>query len=173
MLPTHGSARILRPARRLHILFGLVVALALDLFPWGRVPGVPGFTALVLTFWCVREPLQVGLISAFVLGIVIDVAQGSVMGQHALSYVVLAFGAVTLSRRILWFTYFGQALHVLPLLLLAQITQMVVGLAAGGEFPGWSYFLSSFVSTALWYPLGLLLLWPQFRPDEKDENRPI
>ena len=55
--------------------------------------------------------------AAFVLGLLMDVADGSVMGQHALAYVLLAFAAGGLSRRILWFPLSQQALHVLPLLL--------------------------------------------------------
>jgi rod shape-determining protein MreD len=35
------------------------------------------------------------------------------------------------------------------------------------------WLLSSFVAVALWYPLTYLLLLPQFRPAERDDNRPI
>jgi len=48
-----------------------------------------------------------------------------------------------------------------------------VRLLAGAEFPGWSYFLSSFSGAALWTPLSLLLLLPQYQPVERDDNRPI
>jgi rod shape-determining protein MreD len=105
--------------------------------------------------------------------LIMDVAYGAAMGQHALAYVVLAFLASSLSRRILWFPLFQQALHVLPMLLVMQAVMVVVRLLGGAEFPGWSYFLSSFIATLLWLPLTYLLLVPQFRPAEKDENRPI
>jgi len=173
MQPTHSSRRILLPARQWFILLSLLIALLLNLIPSGHFPGIPDWVALALAFWCVREPLRVGMSLAFLLGILMDVVDASIMGQHALAYVIVAFGATTLSRRILWFPLGEQALHILPLLLLMQAVIVVVRMIAGADFPGFSYFLSSFVATLLWYPLTYLLLLPQYQPMEKDENRPI
>jgi rod shape-determining protein MreD len=46
-------------------------------------------------------------------------------------------------------------------------------LALGAEFPGMTYFLSSLVGALFWHPINYLLLLPQYRPAERDENRPI
>jgi rod shape-determining protein MreD len=171
--PTHSSRRILLPARSWFIWFSLLLALFLNLVPLGRMPGVPDWIGLVLAFWCIHQPLKIGMGAAFFLGLLMDVADGSVMGQHALAYVWLAFAAGGLSKRILWFPLVEQALHVLPMLLAMQIVMMAVRLFGGGEFPGFLWFLSSFSATALWYPLTFVLLLPQYRPVERDENRPI
>jgi len=170
---THSSRRILLPASSWFIYLSLTVALVLELIPFGRLPGVPDWLALVLVFWCIHQPLKVGMGAAFFFGTLLDVANGSVMGQHALAYVILAFAAGGLSRRILWFPLAQQALHVLPLLLVTQLLMLVLRLLTGAEFPGLGYFLSSLVGTLLWYPLNYLLLLPQYRPVERDENRPI
>ena len=111
--------------------------------------------------------------AAFFFGLAMDVANASVMGQHALAYVLLAFAAGGLSRRILWFPVVSQALHVLPLLLGTQLVMLMIRLVTGAEFPGLPYFLSSFVAILLWHPLNYLLLLPQYRAVEHDENRPI
>ena len=172
--PTHSSNRILLPVRGWFIFLTLMVALFLDLIPVGWLPGVPDFVALTLAFWCVREPFKVGMAAAFLLGIAMDVASASVMGQHSFAYVLLAFAASGLSRRILWFPLTRQALHILPLLLCTQLVMFVVRMAAGAANPGWLYFLSSFTASLLWYPLTYLLLVPQYQSAmEKDENRPI
>ncbi|HEX8964412.1 MAG TPA: rod shape-determining protein MreD [Rhodocyclaceae bacterium] len=173
MQPTHSSRRILLPARGWFIWFSLFLALFLNLIPFGRLPLVPDWVALVLAFWCIHQPLRIGMGSAFLLGLVMDIADSSVMGQHALAYVPLAFAAAGLSRRILWFPLAHQALHVLPMLLAAQIIMVVARMLGGGEFPGIAYFLSSFVAAGLWYPLTYVLLLPQYQPVERDENRPI
>lgn len=173
MQPTHRSNRILQPARPWFIHLSLIVALGLSYIPTGRLPGVPDWVALVLAFWCVREPRRVGMGTAFVFGLLIDIGQGAAMGQHALAYVVLAYLATALSRRVLWFPSIQQALHVLPLLLIAQAIMVVVRVLAGAEFPGWWYFASSFTSMLLWIPLNILLLLPQYQPVERDANRPI
>ncbi|AVR87090.1 rod shape-determining protein MreD [Thauera aromatica] len=173
MQPTHRSSRILLPVKLWFVVLSLFVALGLEYIPTGRLPGLPGWVALVLAFWCVREPLRIGMGTGFVLGLLVDVGLGAAMGQHALAYVVLAYSANRLARRVLWFPPWQQAVHVLPLLLLSQALMMGVRLLAGAEFPGWSYFLSSFSAAVLWTPLSFLLLLPQYQPVERDDNRPI
>ena len=173
MQPTHSSNRILLPVKGWFIFLTLVVAIFLDIIPVGRLPILPDFVALALAFWCVREPLRVGMSAAFLLGIAMDVSSGSIMGQHSLAYVLLSFAAGGLSKRILWFPLAQQALHILPLLAGTQLVMFIVRMMAGGEFPGILYFFSSVTATLLWYPLTYLLLLPQFQPHEKDENRPI
>jgi rod shape-determining protein MreD len=172
--PTNTSNRILLPARGWFIAFTLILAFFLDLIPLGRLPGVPDWLTLVLVFWCIHQPLKVGMGAAFVLGLAMDVNDGSLMGQHALAYVLLAFAAGGLSRRILWFPLWEQALHVLPLFLGAQLVMLLVRLVSGGEFPGILWFLSSITATVIWHPITYLLLLPQYRSVEaRDENRPI
>ena len=171
--PNHSSRRILLPARTWFIYFSLCVAFTLNLMPPGQIPGIPDWLALVLAFWAIHQPLKVGMGAAFFFGLLMDASSASVMGQHALAYVLLAFTAGGLSRRILWFPLGEQALHVLPLLLGTQLLMLVLRLAMGAEFPGLIYFLSSFVATLLWYPLNYVLLLPQYQPVERDENRPI
>jgi rod shape-determining protein MreD len=171
--PTHSSRRILLPVKQWFILFSLAVGFFLNLIPLGHAIGVPDWVALVLAFWCVREPQRVGMGTAFAAGLVMDVAAGSVMGQHPLAFLLLAFAAGGLSRRILWFPLAKQALHVLPLLLATQLVMVVVRLAGGADFPGWGYFLGSLTGALLWFPITFVLLLPQYQPVEKDENRPI
>jgi len=172
MQPTHSSRRILLPARPWFIYLSLIIALVLVYVPTGHFP-VPDWVALVLVFWCIREPRRVGMFTGFVCGLLVDIGLGAAMGQHALAYVVLTFMASSLSRRVLWFGMLEQALQVLPMLLIAQAIMVGVRLVAGAEFPGWTYFLSSVTAAALWGPVSLLLLLPQFQPTERDDNRPI
>lgn len=171
--PTHSSNRILLPARNWFILLSILAALLINLIPFGRFPGIPDWVALVLVFWSIHQPLKVGMGTAFLLGLAVDVAHGSVMGQHALAYVLLAFAAGALSRRILWFPLGQQALQVLPMLLGAQLVMMLAGMLGDGEFPGLAWFLSSVVGALLWPPLTYLLLLPQYQPVDRDDNRPI
>jgi rod shape-determining protein MreD len=173
MQPTHSSRRILLPVKAWFIFLTLACATLANVVPFGRLPVLPDWVALVLTFWCIREPLKVNMGVAFLLGLIMDVADASIMGQHALAYVLLAFTAGELSRRILWFPLFEQALHVFPMLLGTQLIMLITRLIAGAEFPGLLWFVGSLVGAALWHPLTYLLLLPQYRPVERDDNRPI
>lgn len=171
--PSFSSRRILRPVRPWFIWLSLIAALLLNLMPLGRAPLLPDWVALVLCFWCVREPLRVGMGAAFVLGLTMDVGYGSLMGQHALAYVLLAYTAGTFSRRILWFGPLQQSLHVLPMLVGTQLVMLCVRLATDADFPGLAYFAGSVIATLLWHPISFVLLLPQYRPEDKDDNRPI
>ena len=164
---------LLLPANRAFIVFSLIVAFVLSLLPWGRMPGVPDFLAVTLVFWNVQQPRMAGIGIAFGLGILMDVHEATLLGEHALAYTLLAYGAMSLHRRLPWFSMPAQMLHVLPLFLIAQTSTLAVRMAVGGDFPGIAWFLQS-VSTALLWPLAdWLLLAPQRRAVDRDENRPI
>ncbi|MBS1135850.1 MAG: mreD [Burkholderiaceae bacterium] len=111
--------------------------------------------------------------AAFVFGLLMDVHEGALFGQHALAYTIVSYGAITLHRRIQWFPLGAQALHVLPLLLIAQLAALAIRMWVGGEWPGWIYFAQSFVGASLWPLVAWLLLAPQRRPVDRDETRPI
>jgi rod shape-determining protein MreD len=167
------SQRILLPVRASTILASFALALFANFLPWTNVALAPDFVALVLVFWCVHQSRLVGLAAGWLLGLLIDVGNGVLLGQHALAYSLLAFASISLSRRILWFSLWGQALHVAVLLLFAQAIAALVRLAAGAEFPGWMLAVGPLVGAALWPVVTALLLMPQRRPVEIDENRAI
>lgn len=165
--------RILLPARVSFIVLTVALALLFNLLPWGNTAGVPDLTAAVLAFWCMHQPRRVGIGIAWTLGLLLDVGSGALLGQHALSYAVLAFLALAVHRRIHWFPLWQQALHLLLLLLFTQLLTLVIRIAAGAGFPGWGYFAGSFICAALWPVLSFLLLLPQRQAEMMDENRPI
>ena len=161
--------RILLPAKPSFIALTLVLALLFNLLPWGNAVGVPDLTATVLAFWCIHQPRRIGIAIAWTLGLLLDVGGGTLLGEHALGYSVLAFLAFAVHRRILWFPPWQQALHLLLLLVTMELLMLVVRLAAGALFPGWSIFAGSFISAALWPALTFLLLLPQRQAEAADE----
>jgi rod shape-determining protein MreD len=165
--------RILLPVNIGYMAFTVVLALLFNLMPWRDLIGVPDMVALVLTFWCVHQPRKMGIGIAWFVGLIMDAGNGSLLGQHAFAYAFLAFGAVTLHRRILWFSLWQQAAHVLVLLLASQTLMLAVRMAAGAVFPGLMYFAGSLIAAALWPIATFLLLLPQRRPESFDENRPL
>ena len=173
MQPTFSSSRILLPVRPWFIFLSLIVALLLNFLPTAHWPGMPDWVALVLCFWGVREFRRVGMGWAFILGLLMDVADGSVLGQHCFAYVLLAFLAASQSRRLLWFPLLQQALQVLPLFAVSHAVEMLIRLAAGGIYPGAWSFLTPVLEALLWPLASWVLLAPQRRPPDRDQNRPL
>ncbi len=164
---------LLLPANPLFVWFTLIVAFLLNLVPLGRVAAMPDFVALVLVFWNVHQPRRVGIGAAFVFGLLMDVHDGAVLGQHALAYSLLSFFAITIHRRLLWFTVPSQAAQILPLFVAAHAVSLAVRLVAGGMFPGWTLLFAPLAEAALWPLATWVLLAPQRRPPDPDENRPL
>ena len=164
---------LLLPANPLFVWFTLIVAVLLNLVPLGRMPAMPDFVALVLVFWNVHQPRRVGIATAFLSGLVMDVHDGALLGQHALAYSLLGYFAITIHRRLLWFTVPSQALQILPLFAAAHAVSLAVRLLAGGMFPGWAIVFAPVAEALLWPVATWLLLAPQRRPPDPDENRPL
>jgi rod shape-determining protein MreD len=164
---------ILLPVSVGFMVASVVAALAFNMLPWQDVRGVPDVLALVVVFWCIHQPRKMGIGVAWLLGLVMDAANGVLIGQHALAYAALAYAAQGVHRRVLRFSVWQQALHVAVLLLGAQAIMLAVRLLAGGTFPGFSYFIGGVISGALWPLATFVLLAPQRRPHEVDETRPI
>ena len=51
----------------------------------------PQWAVLVLLFWVMTAPEAVGMVSAWVAGLLVDSLTGSLLGQHALTYVLIAW----------------------------------------------------------------------------------
>jgi rod shape-determining protein MreD len=165
--------QLLLPASPVFIWCSLLVALLLDMLPLGRVPWMPDMLALVLVFWNVHQPLRIGIGLAFMFGLGVDVHQSALLGQHALSYTALSFFAAMIHRRLLWFTVPSQAVQVLPLFLAAHLVELLVRLANGNVFPGWTFFLAPLLEALLWPVVSVILLVPQRRAPDPDANRPL
>jgi rod shape-determining protein MreD len=173
MIMPRGADQLLLPVNPFFIALSLLAALAFNLLPLGRVPWLPDLLALTLAFWAVHEPRRIGVGTAFLFGLLMDVHQGALLGQHALAYTLLAFLALALSRRLTWFTLAQQALQVLPLFVATHTVSLLVRMVAGDLFPGWSLFMAPLVEAALWPFVTLLLLAPQRRAPDPDQNRPL
>ena len=168
-----SGQQLLLPANPVFIWTSLIAALLLDMLPLGRVPWMPDFLALVLVFWNVHQPQRVGIGLAFMFGLALDVHQSALLGQHALSYTALSFFATMIHRRLLWFTVPSQALQILPLFALAHGVEIVIRLISGGNFPGWMLLLAPVAESLLWPVVSVMLLAPQRRAPNPDQNRPL
>lgn len=169
--------QLLLPASPLFIwgslLMAMLVNMLLNMGLWGRAAWTPDLLALVLVFWTVHQPLRVGIVAAFFFGLCMDVHQGALLGQHAMSYTVLSFLAITVHRRLLWFTVPSQAVQVLPLFVIAYALELLLRVIGGAAFPGWGAILAPVLEAVLWPVASVVLLLPQRRAPDPDANRPL
>jgi rod shape-determining protein MreD len=169
--------QLLLPVNPLFIWGSLIAAMLLNMLQnmglWGRAAWTPDVLAVVLVFWTVHQPLRVSIGAAFVFGLLMDAHQGGLLGQHAMSYTVMSFFAITIHRRLLWFTVPSQAAQILPLFVAAHGVELVLRMMAGGTFPGPWMLMAPLLESALWPVVSVLLLAPQRRAPNPDANRPL
>ena len=106
------------------IYVSLLFALLINFIPVGHSFPFPDMVAVVLVFWNAFLPTKVGLFVAWFMGIVMDVHSGTLLGQHALAYSLLSYGAISLHRRLLWYSTISQAIQLIPLFVFTGTTQV-------------------------------------------------
>jgi rod shape-determining protein MreD len=166
------SEEILRPVKPSFILLTLFIALLANIVPLAPVTAAlrPDLLALVLLYWCIREPRYVGVGTAWFVGLVMDVADATLFGQHALAYAVLAYAADYFRRRVLRFPLWQQAVQVAALLGLCAAIVLLVRIVGGAPLPRWTYAVPPVVGALMWPMLSVLLQYPQ-RPTRSSTKR--
>ncbi len=91
----------------------------------------PPWLALVLAYWCLAQPDQVGISVGFTLGLLQDVLTGTPLGQHALPLSVLAAIVLWAHQRIRVLPLPQQALLLVPALALHQALLALVTGSSG------------------------------------------
>lgn len=164
------AAPFKRPSN-LFFVWGTVLLLWLiSLLPWRAWPPAPDLLLVVIAFWCLHEPQRVNMLSAFGFGLLMDVHDAGLLGAQALSYTLVAYGTLLLSRRILRFNVIVQTIHLLPVFVLALGVSQLGHAWLAGEWAGWAWLWSALFSVLLWPLADVLLLMPQRRLDEADSS---
>jgi rod shape-determining protein MreD len=147
------------------LFFSLVAAYLLTVLPWSGawLLARPDFVLVVLLFWTIHEPRTIGQGMAFALGLLMDVSDSMLLGQHAFAYVIAVFGAQVFRVRILAFGLGEQTLHVLGLTIAASVVMLLLNLLLGANFPGVAFFISPVLTAIAWIPVSWLLYLPVVR----------
>jgi len=153
------AKEILLPVKTSFIVLTLTLAFFLNLLPWSGFGLLirPDFVALILLYWCIYWPRKVGFGTAWGTGLLMDVADATLLGEHAFAYSLLTYLAIILRRRVLLFSAREQVWYILPVLLISQLAILLIKVYSGAYFIGWGYFLSSVTGTLLWPALSALI----------------
>ena len=157
-----GREAMRSPAGAGFILASFVVAYLLAVLPWsgGWLLARPNFMLLVLAFWALHEPRYVGQGLAFAFGLLMDVSDSMLLGQHAFTFVIAVFATQVIRVRILAFRFPEQTLHMAGIFTAAAVVMLTLNLLLGAEFPGFGFLVSPALTALAWAPASWLLLHP-------------
>ena len=141
-----------RNARRLPVLLTLVVALMLAIapLPEAALPFRPDWVLLTLIYWAMALPRTYSVGSAWVTGLVLDVAQGTLLGQHALALSAIVFLTVRFHLLLRVFPLSQMTLTVAAMIGLYQFILFWVNGVAGISSPGIAFWGPAVSGTLLW-----------------------
>jgi rod shape-determining protein MreD len=150
------------------VYFTLLIALLCQLFPWVGQGIIfrPDFMLVVLLYWLLRAPNLCSIGTAWLAGLLVDLATGSLLGQHALSFAITAYVALVYQRRLVLFNGWQLAGYVFALLVIERIVILLLKLFAGNDNPGLNYFWPIIAGLLLWQML-ILLFGGLTRPKTK------
>jgi rod shape-determining protein MreD len=110
----------------------------------------PHWVALILIYWSMALPKRVGLWTAFVAGVLVDVSQGTLLGQHALGLVIIIFINQNFYQRIRVLSLVQQALYVFLLLFINQTIAVWVEGFLGRPTPIIAFFGAPVIGMLIW-----------------------
>lgn len=147
------------PASNWLIASSLMIALILNFMPlqgdWLTLR--PDFVVLAIMYWSVNHPHKLGMSVAFGLGLMMDVGNAGILGQHALAYCVVVCFALVFGRRLRLFNWLQQAPQIGLICFIMQLSMELIALSSGAQAPEWSYFLSTVTVTLFWIPVSFVL----------------
>lgn len=141
-----------RPGGGMVIAATFITAFVLTILPLPNWLGAfrPEWTALVLIYWCLALPMRVNVGVGWLVGLVLDILQGALLGQHALGLTVVAYLAVKLHKQIRVYPLWQQALSVFVLVALNQLLVVWVKGIIGQPPKTWAYWVPSLASALIW-----------------------
>lgn len=145
--------------RLLPVVVTLAAAMVLTIVPlpdWLEA-WRPSWVALVLIYWGLESRELVSVGGAFFAGLVLDLLTGSLLGMHALEFVVLVYLVIRFRARLRFFPPWQQALSVLALLVNDRIIVLWIVSLKGDPLPSAGFWLPPLVTTVLWPWLFLFL----------------
>jgi rod shape-determining protein MreD len=141
------------------VMVSFLLALMLMILPlpgwanWLRPEWVP----MVLICWTLIIPSRISIGWAFIIGLLLDALTGTILGEHALALVIIAYFITKFQLRISLFGLLQQFITVFITVIIYQLCLLCVQGLTGSGFMAWQYWLSSLTSALLWPWMFILL----------------
>jgi rod shape-determining protein MreD len=150
---------------RLRMLLTALIALILTVLPlplWLDVLRPP-FLVLTVLYWSINVPRAGGIGLGFICGLLLDVFQGPVLGEHALALSLVAYIAVREHQRIRSKPAFQQSLIVLMALIFYEFVAFAIDGWTGHPVTSPLRWLHALSGAIVWPPAAALLSYTEGR----------
>ncbi|HAJ75431.1 MAG TPA: rod shape-determining protein MreD [Gammaproteobacteria bacterium] len=140
------------------LTFFIAYLLAIVPFPEWAMNFRPEWVPMVLIYWVMALPYRIGIGSAWMAGLILDILEGSVMGLNSMALVIIAYVTLSLHLRLRMFSSLQQAGLVLALvglsLMLSNWLQIMTGQTVTSNL---MFLMAALTSAVIWPSLFQLL----------------
>lgn len=146
-----------RASRRLPVIACIVAALMLAIAPMPEWAGPfrPDWVVLTLIYWSMMLPRNYSVGTAWIVGIVMDVAQGTLLGQHAIALCFVVYLTVKFHLQFRVFPVSQMSATVFAMLAFYQFILFWINGVAGVSTSAMTYW-GPVITGALIWPLLML-----------------
>ena len=127
----------------------LSIILTISTFPLGYFS--PDWIHLFLIYWILATPGSIGLVTAWVIGLLVDVVLGSTLGVNALVYSLIGYLIFKSYMMIRYLTVLQQSILIFFLLLIKVTLILWIDDMMG---------TSNYTTSLYWTPVISSLAWP-------------
>ena len=146
---------------RARLLLSSLVALILTVLPlppWLDVVR-PAFLVLTVLWWSVNAPRTGGIAIGFFAGLVLDVFQGPVLGEHALALSLITYMAVREHQRIRSKPAIQQAMFVFLALIIYEVVLFMIDGWTGQPVTSSLRWVHTVTGALIWPPAAAILTY--------------
>lgn len=147
------------------VIITLIIALMINMAPvpeWAD-PFRPNWVALTLIYWAMCFPGSYSIGTAWLIGLIVDVALGTLLGQHALALSLTIYITVKFHLQMRQFPPLQLAATVFALLAFYQFILFWINGVAGITTSAVLYWGPVLSGTIVWFPLSMFLRALRFR----------
>jgi rod shape-determining protein MreD len=154
-----------RGARHLPVIVSIVIALMLTMMPLPDSVSAfrPDWVALILIFWAMSMPRSYSVGVAWIVGLFVDVTQGTLLGQHALALCAIAYITVKFHLLMRVFPLLQLTATIFALLALYQFLLFWINGVSGATAPAVSYWGPVLTGSMIWPFLYIFMSGVRYR----------
>ena len=141
-----------RATRNLPVIVTIIVALMLTMMPLPDSISAfrPDWVALIMIFWAMSIPRSYSVGAAWIVGIFVDVTQGTLLGQYALALCAITYMTVKFHLLMRVFPLLQLTATIFALLALYQFLLFWINGVAGVSAPAVSYWGPVLTGSLIW-----------------------
>lgn len=138
---------------RIVVLMTIFIGMMFQIMPLPSIVEAwrPDWLLMVMIYWAMALPHRYSVLTAWVIGVLLDVLLGATLGVRSLAFSIVIYIIVIQSQRLRNFTRWQQSILVALFVCLYHLIIYWVEFVINGVQFNWSMFLPAISSIFMWW----------------------